>query len=34
MVAVMRKLLVRLNAAVRDALNQDEEQSSAALAAA
>jgi transposase len=34
MVAVMRKLLVRLNAAVRDALNQDEERSSAALAAA
>ena len=34
MVAVMRKLLVRLNVAVRDALNQDEERSSAALAAA
>jgi transposase len=34
MVAVMRKLLVRLNAAVRDALNQEEVRSSAALAAA
>lgn len=34
MVAVMRKLLVRLNAAVRDALNQAEERSSAARAAA
>ena len=34
LVAVMRKLLVRLNAAVRDALNQEEVRSSAALAAA
>src|SRR5205807_5502564 len=34
MVAVMRKLLVRLNAAVRDALNQQEVLNPAALAAA
>ena len=34
LIAVMRKLLVRLNAAVRDALNEHEVRSSAALAAA